>query len=124
MGAAVIRAFLPSLPIIIENPQANYENCQLQPLQAKIIRHFAREEDSVEMLSKYPIFPSCCLRPLKYLSEGIFHRVYLAEYRPPSLADDGDEDVVTKVTVKYIYTMYSIIFTKDFNYSLQNRSKS
>ena len=104
--AAVIRAFLPSLPIIIEHPQPNFDNCQLQPLQAKIIRHFPLEKDSIEMMAKYPVFPSSCLRPLKYLSEGVFHRVYLAEYRPltpptpPSLASSDRRLVPTKVAVK------------------------
>jgi hypothetical protein len=72
-------------------------------LQAKIIRHFAVEKDSIEMLAKYPVFPSSCLRPLKYLSEGVFHRVYLAEYCPPTSPTPlslASGDVLTKVAVK------------------------
>ena len=97
-AAAIIR---PLRPITIENLSPRFESCELQPLQMKMTRLFSNkdeEEESIdEIVSKYPVFPSSCLRPLKYLSEGLFDRVYLAEYRPSLNYID---DVVTQVAVK------------------------
>lgn len=97
-AAAII--IQPLRPIAIENLLPTFETSELQPLQMKISKLFSNnddEEESIaEMISKYPVFPSSCLRPLKYLSEGLFDRIYLAEYR---LSIDSD-NVVTQVAVK------------------------
>jgi len=100
VSASAVAIIRPFPPITIHNLSPSFERYELQPLQTKITRLFSTNEEEgsiAEMINKYPIFASSCLRPLKYLSEGLFNRVYLAEYRPSLDSDDED---VTQVAVK------------------------